>query len=266
MTNYNEERVDLLYELTRKITLRGGYRYVWGQAADAVLPAAGLASTDIGQLRRNSVLGGISYHPNTNWTFTGSAEGAYGGGAYFRTSLYDYQKAQAHASWQAATSLNLAADFFLLNNQNPTPGINYDMASVSEALSITWSPAGQPWDFQGSYTRSNFRSQIGYLSPQDLQSQMSNYRDDEHTGTALFDWKLPAVDGLTPKLSAGGSFFLSSGSRPTQFFEPVATVWMPVSHKVSFFAEWRYFGYGETFYMFEGFRTHMLTTGLRFTL
>jgi hypothetical protein len=266
LTNYNEERIDLLYELTPKITLRGGYRYVWGNAADAVFPAEGLASADMGQLRRNSVLGGITYHPNTNWTFSGSAEGAYGSGEYFRTSLYDYQKSQAHASWQALTSLNVAADFFLLKNQNPTPGINYDMGMTSESLSLTWNPQGKPWDFQGSYSRQDFRSQIGYLIPENLQSGLSIYRDNEHAATGLFDLKLPEIGGLQPKFSAGGSFFFASGSRPTQFFEPVGTVWLPVSHRVSLFAEWRYFGYGETFYLFEGFRTHVVTTGLRFTL
>lgn len=31
------------------------------------------------------------------------------------------------------------------------------------------------------------------------------------------------------------------------------------------FAEWRYYGYGEAFYLYEGFRTHLLTAGLRLT-
>ena len=34
---------------------------------------------------------------------------------------------------------------------------------------------------------------------------------------------------------------------------------------MSWFAEWRYYGYGEVFDLYEGFRANLVTTGLRFT-
>ena len=40
---------------------------------------------------------------------------------------------------------------------------------------------------------------------------------------------------------------------------------LPVTKNLSGFAEWRYYGYGEAFYLYEGFRTHLVTAGLRFT-
>ncbi len=70
---------------------------------------------------------------------------------------------------------------------------------------------------------------------------------------------------LAPKLTAGGSLFISSGSRPTSYYLPLATLWVPVGKKLSWFAEWRYYGYGEAFYLYEGFRANLVTTGLRFT-
>ena len=82
---------------------------------------------------------------------------------------------------------------------------------------------------------------------------------------ALFNVKLPTVQGIAPKLSAGGSFFISSGSRATSYYQPLATLWVPVGKKMSWFADWRYYGYGEAFYLYEGFRTNLVTTGLRFT-
>jgi hypothetical protein len=72
--------------------------------------------------------------------------------------------------------------------------------------------------------------------------------------------------GLAPKLAAGGSFFLSSGSRPSSFYQPIAKLSAPLGKKITCFAEWRYYGYGEAFYLYEGFRTHLLTAGLRWTL
>ena len=123
------------------------------------------------------------------------------------------------------------------------------------------------FDIQGSYTRSSLRSDIGYLDPGTLTPLTSLYRDNAHTATALFNIKLPRVSksGLAPKLTAGGSFFTSSGSRPTSYYQPIATLWAPINKHVSWFTEWRYYGYGEAFYLFEGFHTHVVTTGLRFT-
>jgi hypothetical protein len=76
---------------------------------------------------------------------------------------------------------------------------------------------------------------------------------------------LPAYAGLTAKLSAGGSLFLSSGSRPTSYYQPSAKLFAPVRKNLSLFVEWSYYGYGEAFYLYEGFRSNLVTTGLRFT-
>jgi hypothetical protein len=43
VTNYNQAQAMLFFEATPQLTLRIGYRYVWGDANDAVLPAEGLA-------------------------------------------------------------------------------------------------------------------------------------------------------------------------------------------------------------------------------
>jgi hypothetical protein len=266
VTNYSQEEIDIFYDATSKLTLRGGYRYVWGDANDAVLPPAGLMSSDQAKLRRNVGIGGVTFRPGQNITIRADAEAASSGGSYFRTSLYDYQKVHAQARYQALTSLNFTADFTLLDNNNPVPGVNYDFRSQQESLSLFWSPLGGKFgDFQGSYTRSTLHTDIGYLIPQTLTQQTSLYRDDAHSATALFNVKLPQVQGIAPKLSAGGSFFISSGSRATSYYQPLATLWLPVGKKISLFADWRYYGYGEAFYLYEGFRTNLVTAGLRFT-
>jgi hypothetical protein len=266
VTNYSQEEIDVFYDATSKLTLHGGYRYVWGDANDAVLPPAGLMSSDQAKLRRNVGIGGVTFRPTQKLTVRTDAEVASSGGAYFRTSLYDYQKVHAQARYQALTSLSLAADFTLLDNNNPVPGVNYDYRSRQESLSLFWSPLGAKFgDFQASYTRSTLHSNIGYLIPQTLTPQTSLYRDNAHTATALFNVKLPTVQGIAPKLSAGGSLFISSGSRATSYYQPLATLWVPINKKLSLFADWKYYGYGEAFYLYEGFRTNLVTTGLRFT-
>lgn len=266
VTNYNQEQIEVFYDVTSKLVVRGGYRYVWGDANDAVLPASGLVSSDQAKLRRNVGLGGVTFRPSQKISVSAEAEGAASGGAYYRTSLYDYQKVRARARYQALTSLSFSADFTALNNQNPVSGVNYDYLAHQESLSLFWSPAGgKVLDFQGSYTRSTLRSDIGYLEPQTFLPQTSFYRDNAHIATGLFNIRLPRGLGIAPKITVGGSFFISSGSRPSNYYQPLATLWLPIAKKISWFAEWRYYGYGEAFYLYEGFRTNLVTTGLRFS-
>ena len=265
-TNYSQQEVNVFFDATSRLTVRGGYRAVWGDAIDATLPPAGLASADKGSLRRNVGIGGFTFHPSQKISASGEVQGGSSSGAYFRTSLYNYWKTRARAQYQATSSLSVSANFILLDNQNPAPGAHYDYRAQQESLSVFWSPsAGRKWDFQGSYSRSTLRSDIYYLVPETLQPERSFYRDNDHAVTALFSASLPGYLGLAPTFSAGGSFVMTSGSRPTSYYQPVAKLFVPLSKKLSWFAEWQYYGYGEAFYLYEGFRTHLLTSGLRLT-
>jgi hypothetical protein len=266
VTNYSQEAIDVFFDASSKLTLRGGYRYVWGDALYAFLPPAGLASSNQEQLRQNIGTGSATYRPSQKISVTGQIEGASSSGVYFRTSLYNYQKVRAQVHYQPLPTLSLLADFSLLNNSNPLAGTLYKYWMYQESLSLYWSPrASKIFDIQGSYMRSDLKSNISYLDPGDLSQQVSLYRDNSHTGTALFDLAWPHGKRFAPKLSAGGSFFISSGSRPTSYYQPVAKLWLPLGKHLSWFSEWRYYGYGEAFYLYEGFRTNLVTTGLRIT-
>lgn len=261
VTNYNQQQIEVLFDVTPRFTVRGGYRYVWGDASVVVLPLSGLAGIDRGQLHRNVGLGGFAYHPNQKLSITGDVEGASSSDTYFRTSLHDYQKMRARARYQITSSLNISADVSLLNNQNPTSGINYDFLARQASISLQWAPgAGRRWGFQGGYTRSTLRSDVNYLAPQDLQPGRSFYRDNAHEINGLLDGSVRSA-----RLSVGGSVFISSGSRPTNFYQPTARLSIPLRNKLAWISEWRYYGFGEAFYVYEGFRTHLVTTGLRFT-
>jgi hypothetical protein len=265
-SNYSQEAIDAFFDVSSKLTVRGGYRYVWGDARYAFLPPEGLASSDKEELRRNVGVGSVTFRPIQKISVTGEFEGASSSGVYFRTSLYTYQKLRAQAHYQPLPSLSVTADFTLLNNQNPLAGAHYDYTSHQESLSLYWSPrGGKIFDIQGSYSRSDLRSNISYLEPQTDSPLLSAYRDNAHTATALIDLKWPRAGRFAPKLSAGGSLFISSGSRPTTYYQPIAKLWVHLGKHASWFSEWRYYGYGETFYLYEGFRTNLVTTGVRIT-
>ncbi len=69
-----------------------------------------------------------------------------------------------------------------------------------------------------------------------------------------------------PKLTAGGSMFLSTGSRPTDYYQPVGRFLVPFGKHVHWYAEWRWYGFFETLYRYEEFRTHHFITGFRLNL
>jgi len=262
--NDNQAGMEVFVDATSKLMVRGGYRYEWGDSSAAVLPPEGLVSADQTKFRRNVGLGGVTFRPSQKLWLTGEGEIGSSGAADFRTSLYDYERGRAQARYQALKSLTLTAGFSALFDHNPTQGVNSEYRTQQSSLSMLWTPA-KIWNFQGSYTRSTVYSSIDYLDPGTLQPLTSLYRDNSHTATALFNLMLPAHSAFRPKITAGGSFFVSSGSRPSKYYQPIATLWLPLGKHLNWFTEWRYYGYGEAFYLYEGFRSHTVTTGVRFT-
>jgi hypothetical protein len=93
----------------------------------------------------------------------------------------------------------------------------------------------------------------------------SFYRDNAHTANSMIEFNLPNINGATPKISFGGSLFVSSGTRPTNYYQPLGRLSFPVRKHVQWYAEWRYYGLSEPIYLYEGFRTHLYITGLRLT-
>jgi hypothetical protein len=93
---------------------------------------------------------------------------------------------------------------------------------------------------------------------------VSVYNDNAHTATSTIDIVLPQiVTGIAAKLTAGGSLFISTGSRPTQYYQPLGRLSVPLRKNLQWNTEWRWYGFGETFYSYEGFRAHTFITGLK---
>ena len=263
---YNQSDVDVIVDATRQVTLRGGYRYVWGDARNVITPSFGLLSAESAELKRHVGKGGFTYRPAARLSISADLEAAASSRVYFRTSLNDYQRMRLRARYQATNTLMFSADTSLLNNQNPAPGIDYDFLSRNSSISILWTPAAaKRIVLQGSYSRSTIRSDIAYIVPQFFERERSFYRDNAHVVDGSVDLVLPAYAGMTPRLSFGGAFFFSSGSRPTEHYQPLGSLTVPLTRSLSWISEWRYHGFGETFYGFEAFRTHLITTGLRFS-
>ena len=266
VSNSNQAGMDVFVDATRKVTVRSGYRYVWGNASDVIFPIAELAGLEQGKIRRTVWIAGLAWRPVENARVNLDFEDGSSGSTYFRTSLYNYQKASARGRYRLSSAFSLSANATVLNNQNPSPGINYDFLAHQESASLQYTPAGGKfWDFEGGYTRSTVYSNINYLDPEFLISEQSVYRDNAHTLNAMFNLNMPGWLGYKTRLSFGGSAFLSPGSNPTTFYQPAAKLSVAIRKSLSWNSEWRYYGFDQTFYLYQGFRTEMITTGVRIT-
>ena len=267
--NYNQQEVDAIFDLGRGMTARGGYRFVWGDAQVLAGDLSQRGPLVPGELRRNIALAGFTYRPSAKLSLNLDYEGASSDHIYFRTGLNDYNKGRVQARLQATRSLVLQANFLVLNNQNPAPDIRFDFQSRSNTLTLFWTPEKTKWvTAMAEYDRSTLRSDIAYLTLPSLSPTVSSYRDNSHTATAAVDLAHPRLKGA--KLTFGGSLFISAGfvgaeSRPTRYYQPMVRVMLPLVKNVSWDTEWRYYGFGEPFYFYEGFRTHTFTTGIRIT-
>jgi len=259
--NYNQQQVDVLYDLGSRVSLRGGYRYIWG---DAEVPESPFfvsgGGTESGQLKRNVALAGANFRLSRKFSVNLDYEGGTSDKVYFRTSLNNYQKGRARAKYQLSASLAVQAKFTVLDNRNPASTIDLDFRSQDSSLSVYWAPAKSKWiTVTGEYDRSTVRSSINYLGLF-FTPEISDYRDNAHTASGAVDVAIP---GLRAKLTMGGSLFLANGSRMTRYYQPLVRFSLPLGKHVFWNSEWQYYGFRENLYVFEGFQTHIIMTGLK---
>jgi len=255
LMRYNQEEVDAYYDLTSSLTLHGGYRFIWGDSDVTAPILTGLAS-EAANVRRHVGLAGISYRLGQKLRILGDAEGSNSTKAFFRTSLQQYERAHVRAQYDLSAAWRLAADVNLLYNSNPDPNVRLDFSSEVESASVNWIPKSGKWgSLLLDYSRAAVHSDILYLIPQTLSPATSIYRENDHLLTMLASLKW---------VTFGGTLFLGSGSRPTQYYQPLAKVTVPVHNHVQWITEWRWYSMADVFYAPDSFRSNQLTTSLRF--
>jgi hypothetical protein len=265
VVNYNRHQIEGLVDATRRLTLRGGHRYVWGDVSTraAQLNPDGIPGT--GELRMHVGLAGVTYRAAQRALFNFDFEGSPGDRNYFRTSLQDYRLVRGRARVDLHSNLQFHANVRHLDNQNPARGIEYHLNDTMVSGGFHWLPrGGGRTTIFGEYAWSRVVSDIQFLVPSTLQFAPSFYRDFAHVVTAFADLR-PASGESAPRIQVGGSYFRSSGSRPTQYYQPAVRFAAPVRKGVEPYVEWRWYGFTQAFYLFEGFRTHHLMAGLRLT-
>ena len=252
--NTNREEIDAYYDVTSKLMLRGGYRFEWGDA-DVRAPALIEQPLESANLRRSVGIAGFNYRVGQKFRITGDAEGSSSDQVFFRTSLQDYQKAHIRGRYDLSPEWRFAADFSLLYNSNPDPNVKLDYSSKIESASVFYMPKSlKGTNLLLDYSRSAVYSSVLYLVPQTLSPAPSIYRENGHSLSALASVKW---------ITMGGTLFVSSGSRPTTYYQPLVRVTVPIRKHVQWISEWRWYSMSELFYVFENFQSNQFMTSVR---
>jgi hypothetical protein len=261
--NQSQQQAELIVEAARWLTLRGGHRYTWGEGSNRA-PALSQLAQESGRLRRNTWLAGVTLRPISRITLCGDMETARTAEALFRTSLTDYERARIRARFQVAQDLSLQFNFGYLDNENPPRLGSFSLRQRQAAAAIQWLPkGGNRFRLLAEYGRSSMRTDISYTVPQTFGRERSLYADNGHAITGLIDATLPVAKGWQPKLSAGGSAYFSSGSRPSNFYQPQIRLALPVHKRMELLAEYRWFSFAQPLFRIEQFRTHQFLAGIR---
>ncbi len=250
--NYNQQQTDVLFEAFKWVTLRGGYRYIWGDASVRATPVFPQAA-ELGELKRHVGIAGINVRMGQKISSNFEFEGSNGEKTYFRTGLQDYKKAKLRAKYQAFGSLLFSGSYTYLDNQNPSTSGNYNFQSRATSLNAMWSPwGGKRMTLLGEYTRGTLHSDISIFTPQTLALADSFYKENFHSFSSVLDvncWK-------GTKFSLGGTGYVASGSRPTEFYQPLVRMVIPIRTHWGLRTEWQYHTMSERFYQYESFGTH----------
>jgi hypothetical protein len=172
VVNYSQEAVDLFLGATQKLTLRGGYRYVWGDALNAFLPPAGLARSAQEQLRQNIGIGSATYHPTQKISLTGKVEGASSSGvtsAPVSTTMRRCgRKCTINPCHRSTSRALLRSRIIKTRWRGPRFSSYQDQFTGRQAESNSSTS-------RVSHTRFTLRSNIGYLDPGTFAASSFNF-------------------------------------------------------------------------------------------
>jgi hypothetical protein len=258
---------EALVDVTKKLMLRGGYRYEWGSAD---VPSGLLSTTtpdETGQLARHVGLAGVKYRPTQRIVFNADFEISDGVKTFYRTGLQDYEKLRVQSRFTLPKNLFFNVNVNYLNNRNPDSGVTAKYTSAIESASLQWLPGSHRISLIADYTHSEIRSDINYITifPFNAVNE-SLYVDNDNSASLMAEIALPGKGVIQPRLSFGGSMVTTAGSRPSRYYQPQGKLLLPLHNHIALYADWQWYALNQPFYYYEGFRAHTVMTGIRFLM
>jgi hypothetical protein len=189
-------------------------------------------------------------------------EAGQGDHVFARTDILDYRRVRLRGRYQPWDWINVSGSFSLLDHENQQPDVGYDFQNRGYSVSLSLTPAGgKRLSANLDYSRIDLNSDLLFIIPQLLTSAPSIYTEDSHFGNVSLDFGV----FREIRLNLGYGVLSNSGSRPVNYHQPHAAVVIPISRRIAWTTEWRYYDYNEKTFSFEDFRNHLITAGLRFS-
>ena len=257
--NLNQNQLEGVVDITRRVSVRGGYRYVW---SDTELQSLTSGESEAVRLNRHVGLAGFGFRLPRKADLSLDFEVGEGSRVYSRKDILDYRKVRLRGRYRPWDMLTVSGAFPLLNHENTRPDIDDDFENYGFTLSLSLAPAGGKRLLVNlEYSRSDLNSDILYLIPQTFSQDRSFYVEDSHYGNAGLD--VAIIRDI--RLGLGYGVLSTSGSRPLNYHQPHAGLVIPLNRRVAWTTEWRYYGYNDKEFSFQGFHNHLITAGLRFS-
>jgi hypothetical protein len=260
VSNFTQQQVDVYFDLARGLTLHGGHRLTRGnaQVRSSIYGATPLQDAT---LSGQAGLAGLTYRLGNRIRASIDAEIASNNDAYFRTSLRDYRKLRARASYSPTKpSWRASVDIGVLTNQNPARTLNLDFVNRSASAVFEYFPQdGKHLSLLSEYTRSTLHSRLDILAPQSLTPFRSLYEEAGNSGTMLVQLKRGAWHPYQPGLAFGGALYASTGTRPTRYYQPQVKLTMPLGKRILASTDWRWYAMSQRAVASENFGSHQLT-------
>ncbi len=255
--NLNQNQLESVVDLTSRISVRGGYRYVW---SDTQLRSLISGDEQAVSMSRHVGLAGFGFRLQRKADLSLDFEAGEGNRVYSPTDVLDYRKVRLRGRYRPWDVLTVSGALFLMDHKNARPDLDYDFRNHGYTLSVSLAPAGgKRISANLDYSRSDLTSDILFIIPQLFASDRSLYIEDSQYGNFSLD--LGIVRGV--RLSLGYGVLSTTGSRSLNYHQPQAGLVIPLSRRVAWTTDWRYYGYNEKGLAVQDFHNHLITAGLR---
>ena len=257
--NLNQNQLEGIIDLTSRLSVRGGYRYVW---SDTQLVSFNLEGENQAiSINRNVAIAGFNFRLQRKASLGLDFESGQGSRVFSRTDILDYQKVRIRGRYKIWEPLVISGSYFLLNYQNGQRDLDYNFNSYGYTLSATVSPkGGKRFMATLDYSKGDLNSDILILIPQTLTTSQSIYIENSNFGNLNLDFGI--YRGF--RFNLGGTVMTTTGNRPLNYYQPHAGFLIPLGSKLYWTTEWRYYDFNDKEFAFQDFRVHLITAGIRF--
>ena len=136
--NLNQNQLESVVNLTSRLSVRGGYRYVWSdtQIESLVSPS----DTEAISLHRNIGLLGFSYRMPRKASLSLDFEDGSGSRVFTRTDILDYKKVRVRGRYRLWDALTVSGSYSLMDHENQQSDLGYNFQNRGYNVSLTLAP------------------------------------------------------------------------------------------------------------------------------